>query len=429
MLQYFEKKGEKLFAIVPLSKSWIPRNIHLDTTSILQLLYNKGSRKIFNNFSEIKKEIDNIKNDKENCNDQIKNLKDEKKKLKTEIWNKIFYLDKIPGKKPFAFSIKTDGLSVSILLKKNKKIDIKNNNKLPKKGIINLEEINENQKKKILKCNKKIIPVDPGKQELICMVWNKEENENEIKKRINEKHKITKELMGDKFKYTQAQRRFECKMPIYNKIRRRIKTNKIKKLEKDFIKYNKKTGNFKLYCKYLKKRFSIEEEMYKHYKKILYRKLKFNIYKNMQKSEEKLIKNIKDKYDSKELVLAYGKWEGSNHLKGLSPVANKRIKRLLSKHFLIINTNENNTTAICNRCGEKVEKIIKREHPNYKRRRNEKCVMKDVRGLRKCTTCQILWNRDYHACLNIKDNFYYYLKNNEYHPKFKYKEEDETTKQ
>lgn len=82
-------------------------------------------------------------------------------------------------------------------------------------------------------------------------------------------------------------------------------------------------------------------------------------YKKKQKSENKLIKNIKKKF-GKDAILAYGSWNRISQMKGLIPSPTTGIYKVLSKHFDVVTVPEYNTTKTCNKCMKKTLEPVKR---------------------------------------------------------------------
>ena len=142
-------------------------------------------------------------------------------------------------------------------------------------------------------------------------------------------------------------------------------------------KTNSHTVDVIKFQEYLKVRYANETVLRKHYIQDDFRKIRWFKYRCKQKSESKLVKNIKKKFGPNP-ILAYGSWFRTTQMKGLIPSPVRGIKRFLSRHFDLITVPEHLTTKTCCKCmtGEMCE-VKKRECPrcvsiNNKPKREEK---------------------------------------------------------
>jgi len=357
-------KQIRLFNILPLRTNIIPKNITLDTAGLVQ------------NFSE---------NNKIRCEDS-KKYKENNKQY--ELWNRHFNLNKRVFKKhkyEFNYMIKTDGVSVSILfaklnnqiktLKKNEYIDY----------IENVKWTDELKKKKI-------VCADPGHSDLIYCGSKDEDNNLQT------------------FRYTQNQRRLETRTKKYSKIIDKdaknsyINSKSIKQIESDLSDYNSKTINYDKFLLYVKEKNKINDLLFTHYEKYMYRKFKLNRFINTQKSESKMIKNFGNKFGKPEnTIFVIGDYDkGEYNMKGLEPIICKKFRKIFRdagyETFLI---NEYHTSKLCNECHNELEKFMYHDNKKPKQKGNS-CL---VNGLLRCTTvkpqCEIIHNRDKNAVMNM----------------------------
>jgi hypothetical protein len=131
-----------------------------------------------------------------------------------------------------------------------------------------------------------------------------------------------------------------------------------------------------------------------------------------------VVKQIRTKFGG-DCVLAYGMWNRKTQMKGLIPSQTCGLRRELAKHFTVVDTPEPYTTKTCSKCMEgEMEKVLKRPHPNPKRRDPKKLL--DVRGLRRCNnvSCRVFINRDYNSGINIRKNLIHCIEHGAWHPKF-----------
>lgn len=357
-------KKLKTINILPLRRSIIPKNITLDTTSIIDLFY-KG---------EIEKNT----------------LRHDIVKYKDELWRQIINLDhKLFNKKKYMFDglIKTDGISVSITFtnKKNKKGEKRKKRK---------KKFNENEKETIKYIdnlenyedmrNKKIICIDPGHDDIIYSVSNLEN--------------ITK------YKYSQPQRKVETKTKKYKKI---LETKKKEHIIEDkniceieeTIKTDSKTISFSTFKKYIKEKYEACEKIYDFYENKLFRKLKLNSYINTGKSEGKMIRNFNKRHEitnesKEETLIILGDYSRTDSLKHSEPVITKKIRKIFEKNnYNLYLIDEYKTSQICHKCESTLEH--KEVQVNGKLTKIWKilcCTNKD---------CKTYHNRDFNSCMNM----------------------------
>lgn len=339
-------KIKKLFQPIPLRNSIIPHYITIDTNVILSIFKTKGESKM---------------NKKTN-------------KYKNHIWNKIFKTDKkVMKMKDYEFkTILTDGIGVSICFQK---IDKKSKNCLNSNINYNDSEIyiNELSNEDLELCkSKKIVSIDPGKQNLVVML-DKEKNN---------------------LKYTSAQRRKESLRKRNNKIILYEKQkNKIIQRETEFSKYNCKTVNYEEFKNYIFEKTKLNDELKSFYEDYLYRKLKWRSWIYQRKSEDKFLNSIESKYgDRKDLLLCYGNWSNNKQMKYIMPTKGIGLRRLINKKFDVVLVDEYKTSKLCSKCNCDLE--------NYKKlHRVLVCRNCKSSGLESKNSTFI--NRDINACINI----------------------------
>ena len=184
-----------------------------------------------------------------------------KKKNQDKIWNFFFRTERKLFTKPdysFHHMISTDGVGVSVLLLRKelvgKKLPMMKTKMSRELYIDELEDYTELQ-------NKKIVGIDPGKEDLIYCVDGASKEANH-------------------FRYSQNQRRKETKMKKYNNIILAMKSNKINEktiieYETELFSYNRKTLNFDKFKEYLQAKNRINHILFGFYQRELFRKLKF----------------------------------------------------------------------------------------------------------------------------------------------------------
>ena len=220
MMKRVESYNESVNNICPLRSDIIPKYFRLDTTSLIHLLFTKkqGNKSFYLTNGNLVK-------------------------YQEKIWNfffktnlKCFHSDD-DYKYKFHCMIETDGVGVSILLKRK---DLEGKRlKSPKVTLNNEKYINElTEDEYTILQEKNVVAIDPNMSDLIYCI-----NED-----------------GQKFRYTQDQRRKETKQKKYrnilqeNKLETKINDKNIVEWETVLSHYNKKTLDFDKFKDYIKQK-------------------------------------------------------------------------------------------------------------------------------------------------------------------------------
>ena len=373
MMKYVEDEEESVNNVFPLRSQISPKYIRLDTTTLVNLLLRKehGTKSFYKTKGELKKNQD-------------------------KIWKFFFRTErKAFHKKGFSFHhmVSTDGIGLSILLLRDDLVG----KKLPmgKKGMAKELYIDELDDYYTLQ-NKKIVGIDPGKEDLIYCVDDASKDANV-------------------FRYSQNQRRKETKMKKYNNIILAMKTNKIEgktiiEYETELSHYNRKSLQIATYKEYLQEKNRINHILFQFYRKELFRKLKFGKYINIKRNEQKMISNFKKIFGNPEdVVICIGDWEQKKQMKYKEPTLGKGIRTLFRKNnYTVFLVDEFRTSCKCSNCnGGVCEKFRVRKNPRPKPKKNilgkeiKYDEMRLIHGLLRCKSGCGLWNRDRNGSSNI----------------------------
>jgi hypothetical protein len=372
MMKQVESELETISNVFPLRSSIAPGYIRLDTITLVNMLLRKeqGNKCDYSNQGNTKKHED-------------------------KIWRFFFRTEKkVFYKTDFAFHhmISTDGVGVSILLIRDDLVG----KRLPiqKKGVskeLYIDELNDYTELR----NKKIVGIDPGKEDLIYCVDGASKDANV-------------------FRYSQNQRRKETKMKKYNNIILAMKTNKIQgksviDYETDLSNYNRKTLQLDKFNEYIGEKNRINNILFEFYAKILFRKLKFGRYINVKRNEQKMISNFKEMYGNpNEVVICIGDWKQRQCMKYKEPTLGIGMRSLLRKNkYKVYLVDEFRTSCKCSNCsGGVCEKFMVRENP-----RPNKDGLRLVHGLLRCKSGCGTWNRDRNGSSNIYKVAYHAIHN------------------
>ena len=362
MMKQVENEVETISNVFPLRSSISPGYIRLDTITLVYLLLRKeqGKKGEYSNQGNTKKHED-------------------------KIWKFFFRTEKkVFRKTDFSFHhmIYTDGVGVSILFIRDDLVG----KRLPttNKGVFRELYIDELVDYSTLQ-NKKIVGIDPGKEDLIYCVDDDSKNANV-------------------FRYSQNQRRKETKMKKYNNIILGMKTNKIQgksaiDYETELSLYNRKTLCINKFKTYINEKNRINHILFDFYAKHLFRKLKFGRHINIKRNEQRMIRNFRKMYGNPEnVVICIGDWEQRQQMKYKEPTLGIGMRTLLRKNkYKVYLVDEFRSSCKCSNChGGICEKFMVRKNP-----RPNKDEMRLVHGLLRCKSGCGLWNRDRNGSSNI----------------------------
>ena len=374
MMKQVEKEEQTICNVFPMRNEIIPKHIRLDTTTLVHLLMTKKQGNKSDYLTE-------------------GNLK----RNENKIWEFFFRTErKCFHKKHYEFHhmIETDGISCSLLLLRKDLIG----KKLPmmKKGINNEEYIDELKDYSQLQ-NKKIVGIDPGKNDLIYCVdaCNKEAN---------------------KFRYSQDQRRKETKKKKYSKIHLELKKEKINgktiiEWETELSKLNRKSLNIQKFKEYIQKKSEINHMLFTFYEKYIFRKLRLQSYRNTKKSEQKMINQFKKIFgNEKDVVVCFGDYEQKQQMKYKEATKGKGMRTLFRKAgFQTYMVDEFRTSCRCSKCEIGIcAKNMVMENPRPYKTGN---IL--VHGLICCKNGCGYWNRDVNGATNIYKIAYNAINNKE----------------
>jgi hypothetical protein len=375
------KQLYKLFHVLPLRTSIVPKHITIDTCALTALIVTKNKL------------------------DYLKNITNKA----AELWSMIFNLNtSFFKKKGFTFHhmIKTDGVSCSTLFikldKNGNPYKLKSITRIEKKrvaenndNILYIEnvEITAEMKDKLL------VAIDPNHGNLMsCMAETRESPHNIIVEDANNQILEFKHKDTIKFRYTRPQRNVETRAKKYNTLRESLKEDdkidnkSITEIESNLSVHDSKTCDTTKFCSYLKEKVTINRKLKPHYEQPIYRKLKMNIYINTQKSESKMLRNFKKKFGSpNNVIIVFGDYDRIDTMKGCEPHISKRLRKLLQQEgYEIYKINECNTSKLCNKCECENERFMYVEgHLLW--------------GLLRCTNeeCKTIHNRDHNSTRNM----------------------------
>jgi transposase len=362
MMKHVESENQTIYNVFPMRSEVIPKHIRLDTTTLVHLLFTKkqGNKGDFLTKGNLKRNED-------------------------KIWNFFFRTErKFFQKKHYSFHhmIETDGISCSILLLRKDLVG----KKLPmmKKGFSNEPYIDEIKDTTHLQ-SKKIVAIDPGKNDLIFCVD------------ADNKH-------ATKFRYSQDQRRNETKKKKYSKIQLELKQEKIQgktivEWETKLSKQNRKTLTISNFQEYIQQKSKINAILFPFYEKYIFRKLRLQSYRNIKRSEQRMLNQFQRLFGNKEeVVVCFGDYEQRKQMRYKEPSKGKGMRILFQKAgYQTYMVDEYKTSCMCSKCGiGRCEKTMTGKNPRPYRSGN---IL--IHGLLYCKNGCGYWNRDVNGATNI----------------------------
>ena len=387
-----EKIDAKMFQFMPLRTDIIPKNIPLDTKSLIEIFVEKDKNKYL-------------------CD--IENTKD-------GLWSKYFNIDIKMTNYVFDYTIITDGYSASIrfihkdklkeetdkkekmknakqnykglnreekeALKKKKKEDQKKLNKSKPKikkekiDYIEFPYIDEVDKKDL---EGKRIFIDPGKRDLLSIIDDE----------------------GNRFTYSNKQQVKETKRLKYQRLIKNLKDELgICKIENALSEYNSKTCNLTKFKKYIKEKNKVNDKLFKLYENEKFRQYKWYAFINKKRTGDNMLNLIENKF-GKDLIVIHGNWSIKKQMRNFISTPNLGIKRKLKERFKVFNIDEFRTSCLYHKTEEKGENLYLPDHKNKLRKLHSVLTFKMENTRKGCI------NRDYNGCINIRKLFNSYINN------------------
>ena len=439
-----EKNKTKSFQFFPLRTGIIPKYIPLDTKSLIELF---------------------IEKDKNTFNNDVEGTKEKIWRSIFNIDNKVFKQKEYS----FDHKISTDGFAISIQLIKNSKIEIKKERNIKKKEAIkqskeiykgmtaeetkqyrnkiknDKKEETKEKRKEMRKKNSEKEKKEKEEYKKLDEIQKKEQMKNDkIKKRgefpyleeLNEKelemlkdtNKIyidggkrcllyMKDDKGNRIRFTNKRYMKEIKRLKYQRIIKNHKNKILYDIDKDLTlsmseiesvlsNYNSKSCELKTFERYITTKNKINDKLTKEYENEIYRKYKWYAYMNKQRSEEKIIKEMKDVFGEKSIMI-YGDWSAKDQLKNYISTPNLGLKRRIGKEFKIYSIDEFRTSKLNNKTEKESDNLYL---PDKEGKSRKKHAILTYQMENKRIGCI---NRDENSVENMAKITNYFLKYNE----------------
>ena len=200
-------------------------------------------------------------------------------------------------------------------------------------------ELDKDDTDRLKNCN--LVYCDPGKKNLYFMV---DDNNNFFRYSNRTRLRETKRL---KYQRLRENHKKKHTVQIIDPETKIITNVQISQLETDLGKCNSKTCNYNNFKAYIIEKNKLNSLLFSYYEDTYFRKLKWFSYLNTQRSESKLINQIKKKYQvpGKETVIIMGDWREFGRINYIS-TPGIGLKRKLGSHIKIFNIDEFRTSCL-----------------------------------------------------------------------------------
>jgi hypothetical protein len=331
-----------------------------------------------------------------------------------EIWNYLY--DKanklFKPKKGFKLkSIKTDGVSCSLIFSSEKKIKVRRSCVAEQAREKYIDELSLEKLTKyasIDSIGRKLynnVAADPNKGNLAMFQDNN----------------------GIKLRYTQCQRKRETHSGRYRKIRLKREKLYLGKYVTDdeefnlndnlqiLSLFNSNTTYLEEFKQYIFQKNKFASRFNKYYKEYWYRKHKFNIKINSKRTKDKFLNKFEEIYGSPEnTIISFGDWQQRPGISfGKEPTIGIGFRNWFkSRGYKVYLVDEYNSSKTCNKCLYKNDyNFMSRIDPRPWMKKQDikthklKHITQKVWELTRCTNnhCRTIHNRDVNASKNILD--------------------------
>jgi hypothetical protein len=365
MTRAMESEGARIRNVMPLHRSFVPMHVTLDTVTLVKLFHHTGILGTDMTKSEM--------------------LASGVGEYQTLVWDALFRTGRriFHPSKGFEFNhtIQTDGVSCCVLHKragtvrrygsKSKKV------KVPAEPYV--DELTGEEREALV--GRKIVGIDPGMDNLL---FESTEDGSET------------------FRYSQAQRRVECKTRKYARIEEDAKKAEtvdgktITEWESLLSEHNFKTLLPDAFRECIRAKLLVYAKVVPFYEQHLWRKMRLNGYYNRQRTETHMLARMRATFGPpSSVVIGIGDWAQRKHRAFKEPHKGKGFRALLRKrggyHVLLVD--EFRTSVQCSRCQTEDATCHK-----FLRREGEPHL---VHGLLLCQQCGRRWKRDQNGAINI----------------------------
>ena len=315
-----------------------------------------------------------------------------------QIWKEFFNVKKVAkGRKSFAGSIKTDGISVSVTVQVPRAVP------LPSRGIARKRALQEAERETIAWCKNRVlqqcqtnglpdrvVAIDPGCNAPFTGVIHDPRAAETIRGRSDDADRVRFETLqwsAAKYRDERGTAYRNCQMKQWTKVCPDIKSYNDTAL-------TAKSASLDTYSNrisHVLRNLPLLLDFYVHKRRV--RRCRWYTYMRHQQSVEKMVADItgaKKHDEQREVLVAYGN-ATFNNVRGTQPVLQQGLRRKLRKRCLFVDIDEFRTSKLCCCCGQPMRgKVMRNNKRSYK-----------VRHCESSACHRTYWNRDVNASINI----------------------------
>ena len=398
MATLLESAGQRSYAVLPLVSSQVPGAVFIDTDTLLALAPNELLEPGRPKTSYIA-EWNTPNPSKKRGRASVASFDDDGWMRKHErlyfgqasLWSCFLDRSKLPIRGPslcFDNRIQTDGVSITLYAQHDREIRSKDKTKYasyPDELYVHHEKV---QNERTLYRGKKIVSIDPGKQNIIFAVDT-----------ATVQHNVGS-LQASTMRYTARQRWFETKRAVakarvtaFRAITPSLQGRRLEEWETWLSEQpSRRTLDPVAFKAHVFAFYTYAAATSDFWADIFHRKERFDAYRKKQRSEARLVKTFQAKFGKpSDVIVAFGNGARSS-LCNRAPGPSTAIRLLLQRsHYCVLDVHEPYTSKRCFAC--------KRPDANNGPCRIEKG--REAWGVRRCCRCGTSWARDFNACLNI----------------------------
>jgi hypothetical protein len=357
------------YQVLPQRNNMIPHHIALDTADMVDIIDN---------------EHDIFAYPKTKMYDHIQTYQ-------KHIWSTLLKLEKKSifqhQKYSFHYQIKTDGWSCSLLFILNKYRGKKMTDRIPEAVFNEDEEFKKLSDLTSDECHTysqsdryKLVGLDPGKRKILTIndgedhivrysaCQRRQESYTQRSAQILEQEKLRYGITERELTLTGTNPQ-QGKKKNKKKLKRKKRLHKkqmepLKQIKSEPPRPSDRTLDSNLYRQFVDLKNTVSQATEPFYTRELFRKMAFRRYVRTKQSEHNLMNHIRETYLTdteikvgKQLLIFYGDYSRTSQMKGCVPSPNIGIKRLLAKHFPIIEVDEYLTSQKYWRTGAQLKNL------------------------------------------------------------------------
>ena len=380
--------------VFPLRRSIVPSFFQMDTTIVLDVLYERHHKPLLGKKSTLKAGGNLVS-----------------KRL--AIWNVFFDMNAAPfhlgnGLHNFTFSgsVQSDGVSLCILLIRKDLLEGERSNsgrrRVPDFAVPETQYLTSLTEREIASLrNKTIVGSDPGKSDLLfCVNQSSKDGQKQWRISQNERAKRLKSRKNRKLR-----RNLQNSTNVHDAETGEDKT--ISQLQSELAAHSSASLDPEVFKGYVRGKFKLNFLVGPFYSKKLWRKLRLGTYMSDQAWGASVVRSFRNTFGGPgAAILCVGDWSQQHTFRGQEPTKGKSMRRLFRRAgYQVYLIREQNTSKRCSVCKDNgPEGRPYGSCAKFRTVSNPKPWRQDYiqrHGLLRCDHCHRLWNRDANGACNI----------------------------